>query len=154
MASETEKLHYIPGIGQWHDRIYADKDLFIPVLTDSISPGTIDPPFDNSKPAIGSFNGIQYKWNEVTQEWIESGGSGTGDTLSDTHTVLGDGTTSTFTWLHGLGFDPSSTGFTIDPRTLPAQGIFQKSANATHFTVSYDVCPIGTLIFTTTAKIV
>lgn len=81
MAGESENLHYIPGIGQWHDRLYADTDLFIPVLKDTITPGTPNPPFDTDKPAIGSFGGKQYQWNVLDQVW-EPTGSGQGGSWS------------------------------------------------------------------------
>lgn len=64
--------------------------------------------------------------------------------VSGSYTTTGDGRTSTFSWLHNLGYDPSSKFF-IDPETEAAQGIVGKDANATHFIVTYDVCPIGLL---------
>jgi hypothetical protein len=85
-------------------------------------------------------------------EWKATGEGVGGDTVSGTYSTTGNGLTAVFTWPHGLGFNPTSTGFTIDPRTPAAQGIYQKTADATDFNVYYDICPIGSLIFNTTAK--
>lgn len=72
--------------------------------------------------------------------------------VTGTITLTGDGLTSQFSWAHGLGYNPTSAGYSIDPITPAAQGIYSKSADATNFYVNYDVCPVGTLTFNTIAK--
>lgn len=121
--------------------------LYVPSLAN-----ITDPPLDQGKPAIGVYNNNIYNWDVTNQVWKQSGSDATGDTVSGTYTVVGDGTTSSFSWAHGLGFNPTASGFTIDPVTAPAQGIFNKAADGTSFTVYYDVCPVGTLKFNWTAK--
>ncbi len=119
-------------------------NFYIPIL-----PNIVDPPTDNTIAAIGYYNNTQYTWNITEQAWKETG---PGDTISGTETIVADGSDSVFAWAHGLGFDPTTTGYTIDPQTAESQGIYSKSADGTEFTVTYDVCPVGTLIFNWTAK--
>jgi|SRR6187551_946089 len=75
------------------------------------------------------------------------------DIIDGTYTTTGDGFTAQFSWLHGLGFNPTATGFIIDPISAAAQGIYSKSADSLRFYVNYDVCPVGTLTYNTTVKL-
>lgn len=101
------------------------------------------------------------RWNPDTKKqevydgtaWVATGTGTGGDTVTGTYTTTGDGKTASFAWPHGLGFNPTATGFTIDPVTTAAQGPILKSADSTNFTVYYDIRPKGTLTFNTTAKI-
>jgi len=81
-----------------------------------------------------------------------SSGSGS-DIVDGTYTTTGNGLTAQFSWLHGLGFNPTSTGFIIDPISAAAQGIYSKSADSLRFYVNYDICPVGTLTYNTTVKL-
>lgn len=121
--------------------------------------GELKIPIDNSPggPAIGA-GVIRLNSDTLVQEywdgsaWISTSGGGSGDTISGTYTTTGDGLTSSFFWAHDLAFDPTTTGYTIDPVTASAQGIYSKSADATNFYVNCDICPIGTVTYNWTAK--
>ncbi|ACU61366.1 hypothetical protein [Chitinophaga pinensis] len=42
--------------------------LYIPTLAN-----ITDPPKDQGKVALGAYNGIQYQWDTVNQQWIATG---------------------------------------------------------------------------------
>lgn len=121
--------------------------------------GELRVPNSNSESGPGVIGIGAIRWNPTTSrnqswngtEWVDIG-TGTSGIIIGTKTITADGLTDSFSWNHDLGFDPTISGFTIDPISQPAQGIYSKSADATKFYVTYDICPVGDLIFNTTAK--
>lgn len=127
-----------------YDGVQVEGELRLPLSSTALAP-SLGTGSKRWNPLLGR----EETWNG--SEWIATGNNTSG-VIMGTYSVNGDGLTSSFSWPHLLGFDPSGTGYTIDPKSSIAQGIYSKNADSTHFYVTYDICPVGTLTYHWTVK--
>lgn len=136
LGQELTENRYSLGVGKW---------FYTPTLI-----SLAIAPTQNTRPALGVYNDVLYIWDVTQQKWVKY--SSGDNNITGTLSITGTGVASTFGITHGLGFDPTTTGFEVTAVNNIAKGIHSVSANATQFLITYDVCKVGTMTFFYTVK--